>query len=252
MKPKLMIPLIAAVLLLFSPMAFAETAVKVDVGSGTARVVKLSGTAKVVKKADKKLYQLKKRSRLYEGDRVIVGKRSRIALRLPDRSTIRFDENTEFVLTAASVDKKKQSRTMRINMVFGKTWAKVSRFVGGRNKFAITSKTATAGVRGTTYRMNVNKDDSVSVKVYGGEVEVKGKPQDKAPGATGPYVLSKPTPIKGPHAVTMEKWVYIVGALQQIDILPDGTAKKPFRFDIEADLKNEWVIWNKQLDKEID
>ena len=41
----------------------------------------------------------------------------------------------------------------------------------------------------------------------------------------------------------MEEWTYIVGALQQINIQADGSATKPFRFDIAKDL-DEWVRWN--------
>jgi hypothetical protein len=36
--------------------------------------------------------------------------------------------------------------------------------------------------------------------------------------------------------------------LQQININPDGTVTKPFRFDIKKDM-NDWVLWNKQRDE---
>jgi len=53
-------------------------------------------------------------------------------------------------------------------MVFGKTWANVSKFLGEKGRFAVSTRTAVAGVRGTLYRMNVNKNNSVVVKVYWG------------------------------------------------------------------------------------
>jgi hypothetical protein len=46
----------------------------------------------------------------------------------------------------------------------------------------------------------------------------------------------------------MEEWTYIVRSLQQINIRPDGSATKPFRFDIAADL-NDWVKWNQERNK---
>jgi hypothetical protein len=49
----------------------------------------------------------------------------------------------------------------------------------------------------------------------------------------------------------MEEWTYIVKALQQINIRPDGTAAKPFRFDIAKDL-NDWVRWNRMRNKLIE
>jgi len=46
----------------------------------------------------------------------------------------------------------------------------------------------------------------------------------------------------------MEEWTYIVGAMQQINIQPDGTPSEPFRFSPEADI-DEWVRWNMDRDR---
>lgn len=45
-----------------------------------------------------------------------------------------------------------------------------------------------------------------------------------------------------------EEWTYIVSAMQQINIQPDGTPSEPFRFSAEADL-DEWVRWNRDRDR---
>jgi hypothetical protein len=93
--------------------------------------------------------------------------------------------------------------------------------------------------------MNLNADNSAVVKVYSGEVDVSSLGKEGAAGPPGP--MMKPHPVPGPHPVTMEQWTYIVRALQQINIGPDGRATKPFRFDIAADL-NDWVRWNQMRD----
>jgi hypothetical protein len=46
----------------------------------------------------------------------------------------------------------------------------------------------------------------------------------------------------------MQEWTYIVQAMQQIVVYPDGTVSKPFRFDPEVDM-DEWVRWNQNRDK---
>jgi len=46
----------------------------------------------------------------------------------------------------------------------------------------------------------------------------------------------------------MEEWTYIVKSMQQIIILPDGTATKPMPFLAGEDL-NDWVRWNQERDQ---
>ena len=112
--------------------------------------------------------------------------------------------------------------------------------------------TAIAGVHGTVYQSTVNSDKSAEVKVYDGEVAVSGvQPPTKAPAPGKPQEVKGPHEIAGPKEVSMEEWTYILKALQQINIRPDGSATKPFRFSIEEDL-NDWVRWNQQLDEAIE
>lgn len=185
------------------------------------------------------------------GDRVRTDKKARIELKLPDGSFIRFNEQTTFELISAALDKKKKQRKIRVSMILGKTWAKVSKLFK-RGRFEILTKTAVCGVRGTIYRLNVNQDDSVMVKVYWGEIVVNSREKEGVTGQTGkmtkPSKVSGPHPVQGPHPVTVEEWIYIVKSLQQINIAPDGIATKPFRFSIKDDL-NEWVRWNQERDK---
>ena len=235
------------VLLVSGAVWAAQAKLQVAVGDGEARVNYLKAKAAVVKPGTKRPASLKVGDALVVGDRVITGTGSRIELKLPDGSFLRFDERTTFELVASTVDRRTKQRDISFNVVAGKTWARVSRLFGRRGRFELSTPTAVAGVRGTTYRMNVNDDNSAVVKVYDGEVEVK-KRTDAAASAAARPMLSEPKEIEGPREVTAEEWVYLVGALQQININPDGTATKPFRFDIAADL-NEWVQWNKLRDQ---
>ena len=245
-----LICLLALVLVLWAGTALAvQNQAAAAVGDDGALVNYLKGNASV---ARGKLppQRLSVGDPLVAGDRVITGSGARIELRLADGSFLRFDERTTFELTTAMVDQKEKNRDISINVVLGKTWARVSRLFGRRGRFELSTPTAVAGVRGTTYRMNVNDDTSAVVKVYDGEVAVS-KRKEAAAAAAAPPILSKPTPVQGPHPVSMEEWVYLVGALQQININPDGTATKPFRFDIAEDL-NEWVQWNKLRDQAVE
>jgi hypothetical protein len=249
-----MVIILMILFLIPNPLRAESKAVSVNVGSGKAVVTLLSGNVQVTKKGMKEAEPLSEGDFLSEGDRVQTDKQSRVELKLPDGSYVRYDEDTTFELTSAAFDVKKKRRNISVSMVFGKTWAKVARLLGRGGRFAIATPTAVAGVRGTVYRLNLNKDNSVSVKVYWGEVVVnsqKKASETAQPGKmTTPTPVAGPHPVPGPHPVTMEEWTYIVKSLQQIDIRPDGTVTKPFRFDIKKDL-NDWVRWNQQRDEMI-
>jgi hypothetical protein len=248
--PATLITAVVMAVWLSTPGALAkEKSISIQMESGNALVTLLDGQAWVLKYKETQERPLSSGQFLHTGDSVRTGESSRIEVRLPDGSYLRFDEQTDFKLVSTEYRKQEKKRDVRVRVFFGKTWARVSRLFRGKGRFAIQTRTAVAGARGTIYRMNVNRDNSAQVKVYDGEVEVSSRKKDTPPETPG--MLSKPVPIKGPHPVTMEEWTYIVRSLQQIDIKPDGTATRPFRFDIKADL-NDWVRWNQMRDRAVE
>ncbi|MBU0699466.1 MAG: FecR family protein [Pseudomonadota bacterium] len=229
------------------PLPAQNKAVKIEMDNGSAVVTLLEGRASVLRQGMKTPKTLSKQERLSRGDRVTTEIKSRIEITMPDKSVVRFDEKTTFVLEAVAYDQKTQKKDIDVNIILGKTWANVPKFSGSKGRFEITTKTSVAGVRGTDFRMNVNADNSAVLKVYEGEVAVSKRKDTGTAETTAklekPTKIAGPHPVEGPHPVSMEEWTYIVGALQQINIQPDGSAAKPFRFDIAKDL-DEWVRWN--------
>ena len=64
-----------------------------------------------------------------------------------------------------------------------------------------------------------------------------------------PYqYVQGPQQVQGPKQVTLEEWVEIVKAQQQIVIKPDGSYQKS-DFNLAEDSKNSWVKWNQERDK---
>ena len=231
--------------------------VSVDSTEGNTIVMMLEGQAFLVREDLGQIRSLSQGDLLRQGDRVQTEKNSRLELKLPDGSFVRFDEMTVFILQSAIFDPEQKRRDIDVTLVLGKIWAKVARFLNRQDRFTLTTQTAVAGVRGTVYRMNVNPDNSAFVKVYDGEVEVRGQKPEKAASATGskepaaipgPHPVPGPHPIPGPHPVTMQEWIHIVSAMQQIDIQSDGTPSKPFNFSPEAD-RDGWVLWNQERDR---
>lgn len=235
------------------PTQAANQPVVIQTDNGQTEISHLEGGAFLVKKDLSKIRPLVQGEFLTTGDRISTEKNSRIELKLPDESIIRFDEQTSFVLESSGMDKKENKRNIGLGMILGKIWANVSKRLGRRGRFVISSRTAVAGVRGTVYRMNVNRDNSVTVKVYTGEVDVSGKApadamQQPPPALQKPSPVAGPRPVAGPHPVSMKEWTFIVRSMQQIDISPDGKPSKPFRFDRDKDL-NDWVRFNLKRDQ---
>ncbi len=236
-------------LVLSDPVGAARTTF-LKIGPGQAVVSVLQGSATVTTPGRKGVRTLRAGDLLSGGDEIATKARSKLELTLPDRSQVRFADNTRFKILQISAAEETKSRDIRIHMAVGRSWAKVSKAFTGKGRFDVSCENAVAGVRGTVWRMNVETDQSALVRVYDGEVNVAGgkKTLEEVKSRT-PMRLTAPKPIAGPHKVTMEEWTYIVRSMQEIRIDKAGVPSKPFSFSPEAD-RDEWVDWNKELDRE--
>jgi len=231
--------------------ALAKRPMAVKIGRGEAKVTALQGTAKAASEGGK-WRSLKVGNVLKGGDQVTTGADSRLEVTLPDNSFLRFAENASFKIVQIDMSADAGTRNARVNVALGKTWANVSKTFGVKPGIEVACENAVTGVRGTIYRMNVNDDQSALVRVYEGEVAVSGggKPMEQpVPGMGPPEKISGPVSVPGPRKVTMEEWVEIVRAMQQISVSATGVPGKPRPFTAEED-KEDWVDWNKQRDAE--
>jgi len=226
--------------------------------SNQARVTFLSGNAIVERSSATTSQPLRLNDVLKAGDMVTTGRKSRLEISLPDGSIIRVDESATFTLKALDFVPEKK-RDIKIRVSLGKLWAKAAKLTGISGGFEVSAHTMTAGVRGTVYRLNVNKDDSILLKVYWGEVLCTGRgpgaaaQAGAAPAASPvlgqPAPVSGPVPVSGPSKVSMTEWTAIVTNMQQVKISPDGSVSETRSFDPIQD-RDEWVRWNQSRDKQ--
>jgi len=235
--------------------AAGEKFLTVKMGSGEAKVVFLKGTASVTPPGQKEGRALQEGDSLKTGDQVVTGAGTLLEVMLPDRSMMRFGDNTHFKIVQIYIDSDKKARDVNVHMNSGRMWNNIRKtFFGVKPKIEVTTLTSVCGVRGTIYRMNVENDQSVLVRVYSGEVGVwNGAPMVEAgekPGVLkAPKAVSGPKPVAGPRKVTMEEWIHILKSMQQIRISSQGVPAKPEEFTEQED-RDTWVDWNKARDQE--
>ncbi|MGZ6236148.1 MAG: FecR family protein [Syntrophales bacterium] len=229
----------------------AKRTMELKIGRGEAKVNVLQGSVQILQAGKKTWRSLNLGDTLRGGDEVNTGFKARLELVLPDYSAVRFAGNSHFKVLQVDSGGDAVPRNMKFHIAIGRTWANVTKAVGKKGQFELRSENAVAGVRGTIYRMNVEKDKSALVRVYDGTVHVSGGgPDMEPPKMIGPpQKIAGPTSVPGPKKVKMGEWVFILKSMQQISIAADGAAQKPRDFTEKED-RDEWVNWNKARDQE--
>jgi len=224
-----------------------------EAGGNEATVTMIMGTARVFAAGSKTGHMLKQGDLLKKDEEIEVSDNSRLEIRFPDGTVMRLAERSHLKMNMLAFDKKTDNKNVKVYLGVGKLWAKVKKLMTPDSAVEVSMSNAVAGVRGTVYRVNVEEDKSVLVKVYDGEVYVANLPQDAAKTAdetlhshevSGPHEVPPPY-----HEVSMEQWTEIVKAMQQISISSEGVPSKPQDFDAKAD-SDDWVKWNQERDKE--
>ena len=204
----------------------------------------LSGEA--TRQAGGKAEKLASGSLVYQDDLVETGVRTRLEVKLPDRSVIRLGPQSKLRLTTAVFGKGVADRKVSASLLVGQIWAKVEKVVGGESRFEVQTRNAVAGVRGTTFRVDARQDQSCVVKVYSGAVAVAA---GKVP-RPGHAAAKERRQVSGPQPVSREQWERLVGKMMQVAVSADGSPGEPEAFALAAPAADPWEAWNRERDGE--
>ena len=174
MKKTIFFLCIMSFVLVGSQALAAKRIMDLKIGRGEAKVNVLEESAQILQAGKKAWRSLNMGDTLRGGDEVSTGSKARLELVLPDYSAVRFAGNSHFKVLQVDSGGDTVPRNMKFHVAVGRTWANVSKAVGKKGQFELRSENAVAGVRGTIYRMNVEKDKSALVRVYDGTVHVSG------------------------------------------------------------------------------
>jgi hypothetical protein len=199
--------------------------------------------------------KVKRGQQLAAGDTIKTGEGARAELTFPDGSVVRIGPSSELKLESASFDGKTKQVKVEAEIVGGTAWAKVATLVGKDAQFKVKTQNAVAGVRGTVFRVNVDKDEATVVKVYNGSVAVAGggmlKPDDDPECKANPIKCNRKEIGPPMVQVDVKQFEHLLGQMMQVRIGKEGvSAAVPAAFTAEDDAKEEpeWVRWNNARD----
>lgn len=229
--------------------------------AASAKLSICSGSCTVKKKGTAAYKPAVAGTPLLPADAVKTGAKTKAEIKFPDGSVIRLADNTSVVIKNFNINDAAKTKSTSVNTNLGNVWAKIKKS-NYKTDFKTKTPTAIAGVRSTVYRLVIDEDGSTTVKVYDGNVEVKTwldavnktiqkQIKDKKPSSQKKQI-GGPKEIKGPKEISMEEWTKVVQKNQQIIIGVGKTPTDPTDFDPEADAKDPWVQWNKELDEQMD
>jgi hypothetical protein len=181
------------------------------------------------------------------GDHVKTGEESRCEVTLTDNTIVRLDENT--IQQFEKLNDPLTYPPKSILLSAGKLWLNARKILSKEDSFKVRTNKAVCAIRGTTFSVEDRKTYT-RIRVLEGEVTswsalFDNKNTLNQTGEMGDS--SKPYIVKGPHPISMEEWVEVVKALQQITIDTKGGFEKQ-NFDLDKLSKDPWVAWNMERD----
>lgn len=174
------------------------------------------------------------------GSKFTTGSNGRLEITLLDQSVVRLGPRSIYRIKLAAFSGGRRSR-FTANLDQGRVWVKARRALGrGRESFQITTPSAVLGIRGTTYDLQTNLDNSAQVSVFEGLVAVAPPPIEEG---------ASHEEISWPVEVSESAWEEIIlGQLQRVIIDANGQPSQAIEFSPDQE-KDPWVAWNLLRDK---
>jgi len=146
-----------------------ETSAPVPPPEEIARVVLLEGTPQARAADDAPWRPLALGDHLHVGDRLQTRAGDRLRVLMSNRSLVDLAPNSELKLSF--IDGEPEHRRVGLRAFFGRLWARVAGG-NGEERFEVESDNAVAGVRGTSFFMDIDPAGDTRVTVAAGSVEV--------------------------------------------------------------------------------
>ncbi len=141
----------------------------------SARIKFLVGTVKLLHKGKIHWNTAHFNDRVYQGDRLRTELNARVELEMPDGSVIKINENSVFDVTEIKTPKIEHADKMSFTLWVGSLFAKFQKIIEQRQSRIIESPSAVVAVRGTQFDLEVDRNQTTTVRVYEGRVSFRSK-----------------------------------------------------------------------------
>ena len=138
-----------------------------------AHVSNVAGWVQVKSRTDSDFKPLAGAEYVRAGDTLSTGAQASLALNWLDGTRIRVGPSTVITVLKCQLNKSTQTETSLFKLDVGQIWIRILKVLTQQSKFEIRTPTATAGVRGTIFSVQVTPDGNTEVSVYEGTVSVQ-------------------------------------------------------------------------------
>jgi hypothetical protein len=121
----------------------------------------IQGEAFVVHKGQKDAYRLAKDHPLFNGDVLVTSEKSRLNVRMLDKSVFSMAPYTKLMVDKSSYVSEKDERSTSLGLLFGRARFIASKITGSPN-YEIKTPTAVCGVRGSDFALAVVPGEEIS------------------------------------------------------------------------------------------
>jgi len=129
---------------------------------------------------------LAKGSSVSNGSTITTKGRTRLEIRLPDKSVLRIGPQSKVELNCAVFGKSAEDRKVNAKLVVGDIWAKFAHLVGADEKFELQTQNAVVGVRGTIFTVN-SRHGTTFVHAIEHTVSLRGRRSGKTVAVKAPF-----------------------------------------------------------------
>lgn len=171
-------------IIIFLSVLIIQSSVKIYTSSRkpVAILSMTAGKVFILNKHGKFKKNARRLTRIYPDEIVATGKGSSCVVLFRDRTNVKLEGNSKVLISKVNVQ---SNRRRGIGVLRGGVLVKVYKS-RGRNSFSAFTPNAVAGVRGTTFRVNVASDGSTRCSVQEGNVSF-GAPGQERSTTTGQY-----------------------------------------------------------------
>jgi len=238
-----------------APPSEQPTTTETQVRANKGVITYLEGQVQVKRSGETQWSSARANMILLENDQIKALSQSRAELILDNQSVMRLSENTLLTIHKLEEERATQKETARMDIPTGKVWVRMAKLFNPASRYDVKTPTVIAGVQGTVYQVIVAGDQSTTIQVFQGAVNIynpfpKAPPSrpGKAIGVEEPHEVVGPQEVPGPTTVSREEWTQIVlHQFQQITVTGRGIPH-PTSFDLNKERQTEWVQWNEERD----